>query len=102
VPDLGEAVGLTARRDIAAGELLTEAVLQFPPLVRTGDPVSVTVKVGSVEITSKGIASGSGHEGDLIRVTPVAAGTPGRRSSGPGVRPLKARITGPGAVEIVQ
>lgn len=91
LPALADAIGLTARRDIAPGELLSEAVLLLPPLVRTGDAVAVTVRVGAVEITSKGTASGSGHEGDLIRVTPR-----------PGVRPLKARITGPGAVEIVQ
>lgn len=90
LPAAGEAVGLTARRDIAAGEALTEAVLQFPPLVRSGDAVTVTVRIGAVEVTSTGTASGSGFEGDLLRVTPR------------GGRPVTARITGPGRVEIVQ
>jgi flagella basal body P-ring formation protein FlgA len=102
LPSSGEAIGLIARRDIAEGETLTDVVLQFPPLVRSGDVVLVTVKVGTVEITSKGTVSGSGHEGDIVRVTPLSTGTPGRRSLGPGGRPVKARITGRGAVEIVQ
>jgi flagella basal body P-ring formation protein FlgA len=91
LPSSGEAIGLIARRDIAEGETLTDVVLQFPPLVRSGDVVLVTVKVGTVEITSKGTVSGSGHEGDIVKVTPR-----------PGGRPVKARITGRGAVEIVQ
>ena len=91
LPAAGEAIGLIARRDIAAGEPLTEAVLQFPPLVRSGDVVAVTVRVGVVEVSSAGTASGSGHEGDIIRVRPRHGG-----------RPMKARITGRAAVEIVQ
>jgi flagella basal body P-ring formation protein FlgA len=90
LPDAGAVIGLRARRDIAAGEPLTHAVLQLPPAVRPGDPVRLTVIAGAVQVTAKAIAAGSGHEGDTIRVAPQ------------GGRPLKARITGPGAVEVVQ
>lgn len=83
-------VGLTARRDIAAGEPLTQAVLQVPFAVRSGEAVALTVSVGSVKITTSATASSSGHEGDLVRVVPESG------------RPLKGRITGPGAVEVSQ
>lgn len=85
-----DVVGLTARRNIAAGEPLTEAVLVVPPLIRSGDTVVLTVIAGSVQVTTKARASASGHAGDVIRVVPD------------GGRALKARITGPGSVEVRQ
>jgi flagella basal body P-ring formation protein FlgA len=91
LPDAGEVVGLEARRAIAAGEPLTDAVVRVPPVVQSGDEVAVTLTLGQVAVTGVGIASGSGHEGDVIRVL-----SPTSR------RPLKARITGRGAVEVLQ
>jgi flagella basal body P-ring formation protein FlgA len=81
---------LTARRDIAAGEPLTQAVLQVPLAVRSGDEVTLTVVAGTVQVATKALATSSGHEGDMVRVIPE------------GGRALKARITRPGAVEVVQ
>ena len=91
LPQPDEVVGLRARRNIASGEPLTAAVVDVPPVVQSGDSVSVKVKVGTVEVTRTGIASGSGHAGDIIRVL-----FPTNR------RGLKARIIGRGAVEVVQ
>lgn len=90
LPDLGDVVGLVARRDIAAGEALTQTVLQVPPAVKAGDAVELTVIVGTVRVNAKAVASASGYRGDTIRVTPQ------------GGRPLKARITGRGKVEVIQ
>lgn len=90
LPLVAEVVGLTARRDIAAGEALTQTVVQVPPLVRSGDAVVLTVSIGSVRVTARAIAAASGHQGDTIRVTPE------------GGRAVKARITGRGAVEVTQ
>ena len=83
--------GLAARRDIAAGEALTAAVLRVPPVVRSGDAVDVTVRIGVVAVTGIGIASGSGQIGDVIRIAQPNSS-----------RLLTARIVGTGAVEIVQ
>jgi flagella basal body P-ring formation protein FlgA len=91
LPMLSDVVGARARRNIAQGEAITAAVVNVQPLVRSGDAVSVSVRVGAVEAEGRGVASGSGHVGDVIRV--VNKGTK---------RPLKARIIGPGAVEILQ
>jgi flagella basal body P-ring formation protein FlgA len=90
LPEPQDVVGLVARRDIAAGEPLTQAAVQLPPLVRPGDAVVLTVIAGAVRVTAQAIAAASGYEGDVIRVTPE------------GGRPLKARISGPGTVEVVQ
>ena len=91
VPELSDVVGARARRNIAQGESITAAVVSVQPLVRSGDAVSVSVRVGAVEAEGRGIASGSGHVGDVIRVM-----NKGSR------RPLRARIIGPGAVEVLQ
>jgi flagella basal body P-ring formation protein FlgA len=90
LPDTADVVGLIARRDIAAGEPLTQAVLDVPLAVRAGDAVELTVIAGRVRVTARATASSSGHEGEIIRVVPD------------GGRALRARISRPGAVEVVQ
>jgi flagella basal body P-ring formation protein FlgA len=89
--DAKEIVGLTARRAIAPGEVFTAAVLRVTPLIRSGDEVEATIRIGRVRVTGAGIASGSGQVGDMIRITQPHSS-----------RLLRARITGPGAVEIVE
>jgi len=91
LPALGDVVGAEARRDIVAGEVLTQAVVVVPPTVRSGDEVEVLVRLGPVTATGPGRASGSGHVGDEIRVI-----TPSSR------KPRRARILGPASVEIVR
>jgi flagellar basal body P-ring formation protein FlgA len=91
LPAEDEIVGLKARRAIAPGEALTATVLDVPPLVRTGYVVTLTATVGAVQVTSAATASNSGQRGDVIRVTPKPNG-----------RPLRARITGESAVEVVR
>jgi flagella basal body P-ring formation protein FlgA len=91
LPEADEIVGLKARRNIAAGEALTSAVLDVPPMVRSGDVVTVTATVGAVQVTGAATASSSGQRGDVIRVTPRPNG-----------RPVRARITGQATVEVVQ
>ena len=90
LPDTADVAGLVARRDIAAGEPLTQAVLDVPLAIRAGDDVTLTVIAGSVQITTTAKASSSGHTGQTIRVVPE------------GGKALRARITRPGAVEIIQ
>ena len=91
LPTMEEIVAAQARRDIRVGEVLTNAAVIVPPLVKSGDEVRVSISTGAVEVTGIGRASGSGRAGDLIRVL-----MPSSRKG------LKARITGPGSVEIVR
>ena len=91
VPAPGEVVGLKARRAIARGEALTSAVLMMPPVVRSGEEVTVKVAIGTVEVTGVAVASGSGQAGDVIRVM-----QPRSR------RLVRARILGPGVVEVIE
>jgi flagella basal body P-ring formation protein FlgA len=91
LPVIADIVGTRARRDIAAGELLTNALVIVPPAVRSGDEVRVMVTMGSVQVSGMGRASGSGQVGDTIRVLTASSR-----------KPLNARITGRGAVEITR
>lgn len=91
LPALSDAIGARLRRNVAAGEPITAAVIEVPALVKSGDAVRVVVRVGAVEAEGRGVASGSGYIGDIVRVV-----NSGSR------RPLKARVTGPGQVEIIQ
>jgi flagella basal body P-ring formation protein FlgA len=91
VPALDDVIGARARRNLVSGEALTASDVDVPPVVRTGDAVQAIVRIGAVEAEGRAVASGSGNLGDIVRVTP-----PGTR------RTLKARIIGPGKVEIVQ
>lgn len=89
MPEASDIVGARARRDIFAGELMTNALVTVPPAVKSGDEVRVNLTVGAVQVSGIGRASGSGQVGDTIRVT-----TPSSRKL------LNARIVGRGAVEI--
>jgi flagella basal body P-ring formation protein FlgA len=91
LPEAAELVGLTARRNITAGEPLTAALVEVPPVIKSGDAVTVGVTVGTVHATGAGTASGSGSIGDTIQILQK-----GR------LRPLRARITGPATVEVIQ
>ena len=91
LPTVDALAGRLARRNIVAGEALTATILRIPPVVKSGDAVEATVRFGPVSATGTGIASGSGGVGDIIRVMQPNSS-----------RLLNARITGPGAVEIVE
>jgi flagella basal body P-ring formation protein FlgA len=91
LPALDEVVSARPKRTIAAGEILSHAVLARQPLVRAGDEVSITIRSGLIEVRGVGRAASSGFIGDVIRVT-----RPGSRD------PQRARIVAPAAVEIMQ
>lgn len=91
LPGVEDLVDNQTRRAVAPGEVMTTAVVAVPDVVRSGDEVRVVVRMGPVEATGVGRASGSGRVGDVIRV--------GRS----GTRTLqRARIVAPGTVEILQ
>jgi flagella basal body P-ring formation protein FlgA len=90
LPVADDLAGLKARRAIAPGEALTDAMVVVPPLVKSGDTVSVRVRIGTVEAQGSGIASGSGHLGDTVHIM--------QRTSR---KMLAARVIGPSAVELI-
>jgi flagella basal body P-ring formation protein FlgA len=89
VPSLEEVVGAHVRRDVVAGEPLTNVTIRVDAAVRSGDTVEVVSRWGVVEARGVGRASGSGRVGEEVRV------------SSPGQRALRtARVVAPGVVEL--
>jgi flagella basal body P-ring formation protein FlgA len=91
LPTLRDVLAGRPRRALAAGEVLTSAVLARTPVVRAGDEVTVTIRTGAVEATGVGRAASSGFTGDVIRIT-----RPGSRETS------RARVLAPASVEMVQ
>jgi flagella basal body P-ring formation protein FlgA len=91
LPGARDAVGSRVLRPIAADDVITSTAVQFRPTVLSGDVVTVRARVDGAMVQGQAVAQQSGVEGDIIRVVNKES----RRS-------LRARILGPGQVEVVQ
>jgi len=90
LPRLDEVIGAHARRALAAGEVLSHAVVAVPDAVRAGDEIKVVARVGALEAWGVGRASGSGRVGDVVRIT---------RGSARGLQ--RALVLSPGVVQVL-
>ena len=91
LPTQAQVLGARARRSIVRGEAITSAIVKVPPAVRAGDPVTLVIRFGVMEVRGTGHAVSSGSVGDVIRVL-----RPSHRE------PLRGRITEPAVVEILR
>jgi len=91
LPSAGQVLGARARRAIGRGEVITSTVVKMPPAVRAGDPVTMVIRAGAMEVRGPGRAVSSGAIGDVIRVM-----RPAHRE------PLRGRIIEPAVVEILR
>jgi len=91
LPRLADVKGTRALRPIAADDVITRTSVLARPSVVSGDVVAVQATVEGVTVQGKAVAEQSGSEGDIIRVVNLES----RRA-------LKARVVGPGKVEVVQ
>lgn len=91
LPSAGQVLGARTRRAIGRGEVITSTVVKMPPAVRAGDPVTMVIRAGTMEVRGPGRAVSSGAIGDVIRVM-----RPAHRE------PLRGRIVEPAVVEILR
>jgi flagella basal body P-ring formation protein FlgA len=87
IGDPAEAVGMSGKRALRAGEVLRKATLMAPTVVRRGEPVRIIAHREQVEVSMAGEALDAGARGDVIRV---------RNANG---TVLRARVTGAATVE---
>lgn len=80
--------GWVARRNIAAGELLRTPAVMAPPLVTSGQTVSVLYEDGPVRLVLKGVATNTAPLGAPVGVRISAT----RRLDGVAVAPNTVRI----------
>lgn len=60
--------GMVPVRDISAGQIIGLNMFEYPQLVKRGDIVDISLEYGSLMISAKGIALGSGRAGDVINI----------------------------------
>jgi flagella basal body P-ring formation protein FlgA len=84
-----DVVGARAVVDLPAGQVLQKPMIVPAPLVRSGEPVTITVRAGGLQVQTQGVAAQAGRLGDVIRVINSDSG-----------RRLSARVVGPAAVEV--
>lgn len=68
VPIDTDIASLRVKKGISADTVLLQRSVERKPLVERLKQVSVEVAVGSVEISTQGIAEAEGHAGDMIRI----------------------------------
>ncbi|BCR06611.1 hypothetical protein DESUT3_36800 [Desulfuromonas versatilis] len=66
--DPGELLGKRLKRPLRAGDPLDRTQVEFPPMIRRGEAVSIQVVSGALRITAAGEARQDGREGETIRV----------------------------------
>lgn len=79
--------GARVRRSVAAGEAVAADAVTLPPLVRSGDEVGTSVRVGAILAQGRAIALDDGALGSEVRVLVDR-------------RRLRGRVRGAGEVEI--
>ncbi|MGK5023578.1 flagellar basal body P-ring formation chaperone FlgA [Janthinobacterium sp. RB2R34] len=85
---LDAVAGLSSRRSLRAGEVLREAQLASPMLVKRGAPVNIVARKEQVSVSMDGVAMDAGAQGEVIRVRNTSSGTV-----------IRARIVEAGVVE---
>ena len=87
MPEAGALAGLRLRRAIADGAPIGGDAVSVPPLVRSGDEVATSVRVGAVTAQGRAVALEDGGMDAVVRVQVDR-------------RRLRGRVTGAGEVEI--
>lgn len=85
-----DVVGMEAARRLVAGSVVRSSDIVRPQLVRRGEPVTISIRSGTLVITTIGRALGNGAAGASVRV--VASATN---------RTLDGIVEGPGAVRVM-
>lgn len=87
--DLDQAVGMKMLRPTVLDQVLTPQHLEQAEVVRKGDHVVITAHAGALSVRMPGEALAKGGQGEQIRVRNLNS-----------QRVVKARVTGPGQVEV--
>lgn len=70
---LSQVTGLSVRRPVAAGMILTPAVVAPPVVVHRGSDVTIVAQVNGIQVRAAGVALMDGAQGQVIRVQNVAS-----------------------------
>lgn len=88
ISDQQDALGLSSRRMLRAGEVLRKSQLQTVALIKRGQEVHIVARREQIEVSMTGEALDNGALDSVIKVRNGTSGTV-----------IRARVTGPGQVE---
>ena len=66
--DEDEIVGMRARRNIDAGDILRPDLMEMPPLVKRGDMVMIVAETDGIKVTATGEVKSDGLRGERVKV----------------------------------
>ncbi len=88
--DPDQAIGMTARRSLAAGVAVRADALAAPAMVRRGDPVTLSARGRGFSVEATGAASSDGTQGQSVAAVNSATGARLRGAvSGEGIISLR-------------
>lgn len=71
--DMNKVVGLSARRSLKSGMVITDSMVAKPVMIKRGAVVNIVARIGDMEVMAMGQAMQDGVEGQLIRVQNVSS-----------------------------
>ncbi len=87
--DSAELLGKRLKRSLRKGDIFERSAVAFPPMIKRGEIVTITVQKGILTVTAKGMARQNGNAGDMIRVRNISS-----------QKDLFCKVTGPVAVTV--
>jgi len=72
--DLEALLGKVLKKDVAAGTVLTNTILDSPQVIRKGEMVTIVGESKLLSVRTKGKAEQAGRVGDRIRVRNISSG----------------------------
>ena len=87
--DMADVVGKRSVRNIQAGQVITNSMIENPPMIKKGNRVLIRAESPEILITTQGKVLEDGCFGDQVRVENISSG-----------KEIFAVVSGPGLVEI--
>ncbi|WP_291316433.1 flagellar basal body P-ring formation chaperone FlgA [Desulfuromonas sp.] len=87
--DPEELLGKRLRRSVRAGVPVSRGTVEFPPMVRRGETITISAARGALRLTALGEARQDGREGEFVRV---------RNNSSR--KEIQCRVVAPGLAEV--
>jgi flagella basal body P-ring formation protein FlgA len=82
-------IGMQVARTINAGKAIEQKDLVSPPLIKNGEMVKITAHRGDMQLSTSGIATAEGRQGETIRVKNTSSN-----------KLIYCRVDGPGVVSV--
>lgn len=87
--DPAELIGKQLKRTVRLGEPIDRTAVEFPPLIKRGELVTLTARRGALVLSATGVAREDGNAGQTITVRNNAS-----------QKDIQARVNSPGAVDV--